>query len=371
MSSIFQDAIENLLSPVKKFLDDDSISEVMINGPKSVFVERSGKVESVSATFVDDESLQAAVRAIAQSVGRIIDENNPRLDARLPDGSRIAAVLPPLSKNGTTVAIRKFSKEKLTIKDLVSFGSLSEDAARFLDCCSYLGKNTVVSGGTGSGKTTLLNVLGSRIPENQRILVIEDAAELQINAGHVVQLETRKQGMDKSVEPVTIRELMESALRLRPDRIIVGEVRGPEALDLLNAMGTGHDGSMGTVHANTPRDCCIRLETLCLSGDVQIPPHVIRAMVSSTVQLVVQCKRYHDGSRRVSHISEVIGLDSLGDYKVRDIFRFEQTSRGPDGEIIGAMQPCGYLPSFFQEIVTNRLPFPKSKFKPPVISKAA
>jgi pilus assembly protein CpaF len=230
----------------------------------------------------------------------------------------------------------------------------------------YLGKNTLVSGGTGSGKTTMLNVLGSRMPKTQRLLIIEDSAELQIHAEHVVQFETRKGDPVRGITEVSIRDLVESALRLRPDRIIVGEVRGPEALDLLNAMATGHEGSMGTVHANNPLDACTRLETLCLMGETRIPPDAIRKMVASSLQLIVQCSRYHDGGRRTSHISEVLGIDEFGRYLTRDIFRWVQTGKDPDtGKYIGEMVPCGYVPTWFEEFVSNKLPFPKSKFRPP------
>ena len=366
MSSVFQDAIAQLLSPIKNLLEDATVSEVMINGPFEIFIEQKGLVYKVPNKFADEEALMASMRAIAQSVGRVIDADNPRLDARLPDGSRIAVVIPPMAKNGTTVAIRKFSEEKLGLKDLIEFGSLSPDGARFLDCCMYLGKNTLVSGGTGSGKTTMLNVLGSRMPKTQRLLIIEDAAELQIKAEHVVQFETRKGNPERGITEVTIRDLVESALRLRPDRIIVGEVRGQEALDLLNAMGTGHEGSMGTVHANTPLDACTRLETLCLMGETRIPPDAIRKMVGSALQLIVQCNRYHDGGRRTSHISEVLGVDEHGRYLTRDIFRWVQTGKDPDtGKYIGEMVACGYVPSWFEEFVSNKLPFPKSKFRPP------
>ncbi len=365
MSSVFQDAIANLLSPIGDLLKDPTVSEIMINGPHEIFIERKGLVYRVPNKFSDDESLMASMRAVAQSVGRIIDSDNPRLDARLPDGSRIAVVLPPMAKGGVTVAIRKFSEEKLGLKDLIAFGSLSPDGARFLDCCMYLGKNTLVSGGTGSGKTTMLNVLGGRMPKTQRLLIIEDAAELQIKAEHVVRFETRKANPDRGIREVTIRDLMESALRLRPDRIIVGEVRGPEALDLLNAMSTGHDGSMGTVHANSPDGACTRIETLCLMGETNIPPDTIKKMVGDTIQLIVQCSRYHDGGRRTSHISEVLGIDVNGRYIVKDIFRWVQTGKEPDGKLIGEMVPTGYVPSFFEEFVANKLPFPKTNFKPP------
>jgi len=272
MGSVFQDAIDNFLGPIMDLLKDDSVSEIMINGPGNIFVEQKGLVYKVENKFPDEESLISAFRAIAQSVGRTIDDDNPRLDARLPDGSRIHVVLPPMAKNGTTVAIRKFSKEDLTLKDLIKFGSLSPMGARFLDICIFLGKNIIVSGGTGSGKTTMLNVLGSRMPKTQRLLIIEDATELQVAAEHVVQLEARKDDPARGIKGVSIRDLVISAMRLRPDRVIVGEVRGEEALDLIQIMNTGHDGSMGTVHANNPVDACTRLETLCLMGDVKIPP---------------------------------------------------------------------------------------------------
>jgi pilus assembly protein CpaF len=365
MSGVYQDAISSLLSPIRDLLADPSVSEIMINGPHKIFIERKGLIYLAPNKFSDDEALMASMRAIAQSVGRVIDSDNPRLDARLPEGFRIAVVIPPMAKCGTTVAIRKFSEEKLGLKDLINFGSLSPDGARFLDCCMYLGKNTLVSGGTGSGKTTMLNVLGSRMPKTQRLLVIEDAAELQIKAEHVVNFETRKENKEMGIKEVTIRDLMESALRLRPDRIIVGEVRGPEALDLLNAMGTGHEGSMGTVHANSPIDACTRLETLCLMGETKIPPDAIRKMVGSALQLIVQCSRYHDGGRRTSHISQVLGLDEHGRYIVRDIFRWIQTGKDENGRFVGEMVPTGYVPTWFDEFIANKLPFPKTNFKPP------
>jgi len=364
--SVFSDAIDNLLAPIKDLLDDSAVSEVMINGPSEIFVEKKGLVYKTPNSFGNEDSLISAMRAIAQSVGRVIDNDNPRLDARLPDGSRIHVVLPPMAKNGTTVAIRKFSKEKLTINDLVQFGSLSKSAARFLDICIHLGKNIVVSGGTGSGKTTMLNVLGSRIPKTQRLLIIEDAAELQVTADHVVNFETRKADPTRGVEEVTIRELVISAMRLRPDRIIVGEVRGEEALDLIQVMNTGHDGSMGTVHANNPVDACTRLETLCLMGDTKIPPDAVRKMVASAMQIIVQCSRYHDGGRRTSHISEIIGIDADGNYISKDIFRWVQTGKDPETGIYeGEMVPCNYVPTFFEDIVVNKLPFPKNHFLAP------
>lgn len=364
--SVFSEAIDTFLSPIADLLGDEAVSEVMINGAHEIFVEKKGLVYKVENQFQSEDALISAMRAIAQSVGRVIDSDNPRLDARLPDGSRIHVVLPPMAKNGTTVAIRRFSKEELTLADLISFGSLSKTAARFLDICIHLGKNIVVSGGTGSGKTTMLNVLGARIPKTQRLLIIEDAAELQIHSEHVVNFETRKADPSRGVEEVTIRELVISAMRLRPDRIIVGEVRGEEALDLIQVMNTGHDGSMGTVHANNPVDACTRLETLCLMGDTKIPPDAIRKMIASAMQIIVQCSRYHDGGRRTAQISEVLGLDAHGNYVVRDIFRWVQTDKDPEtGKFLGEMVPCNYVPSFFEDIIVNKLPFPKSNFVAP------
>lgn len=366
MSSVFNDAIASLLAPIKELLDDPGVSEVMINGPHEIFVEKKGLVYKTENKFANEESLLSAMTAIAQSVGRVIDSDNPRLDARLPDGSRIHVVLPPMAKNGTTVAIRKFSKEKLTLNDLIKFGSLSKTGARFLDICIHLGKNIIVSGGTGSGKTTMLNVLGSRIPDTQRLIIIEDASELQVKAKHVVQFETRKDDPSRGIKGVEIRDLVVSSMRLRPDRIIVGEVRGPEALDLIQVMNTGHDGSMGTVHANNPIDACTRLETLCLMGETQIPPDAIKKMVASAMQIIVQCSRYHDGGRRVSHISEIIGLDKFNNYISRDLFRWVQTGKDHEsGKYIGEMVPCQNIPTFFEDIVVNKLPFPKSQFIAP------
>jgi pilus assembly protein CpaF len=366
MSSVFDQAIANFLAPIKDLLEDDSVSEVMINGPREIFVERAGLVYKVSNQFADEQALISAMRSIAQSVNRTIDEKNPRLDARLPNGSRIHVVLPPMAKNGTTVAIRKFSKDNLTLKDLIKFGSLSSDAARFLDICIHLGKNIIVSGGTGSGKTTMLNVLGARVPDTQRLLIIEDSSELRIDAKHAVYFEARKGDELAGVEEVSIRDLVVSSMRLRPDRIIVGEVRGPEALDLIQVMNTGHDGSMGTVHANTPLDTCIRLETLCLMGDTKIPPDAIKKMIGSAVHIIVQCNRYADGGRRVSNITEILGVDQFGRYITRDIYKWAQKSKDEKtGKFKGEVIPCNYVPSFFEDIIVNKLPFPKSKFVGP------
>jgi pilus assembly protein CpaF len=365
MSTVFQDSVATFLAVIQTYLNDDSVSEVLVNGPHEIFVERKGLLEKVDARFKDEQALQAAVRNIAQFVGRRIDEDNPILDARLPDGSRVAAVLPPCSRKGTTLSIRKFSKGTPTFVDLISRGSISKDAARFLDVCIYLAKNTIISGGTGSGKTTLLNVLGSRIPGHQRLLIIEDSSELKITTDHVVFFETKHKDAEGKGE-VSIRDLIRSALRLRPDRIVVGEVRGPEALDLITAMNTGHGGSMGTTHANTPYDGLVRLETLAMMGDTQVPIAAIRRQIASAIHIVVQIKRMNDGSRKVTHVSEVIPeVDEHGRYLIKDIYRFIQRGTAPDGKILGEMIPVGYIPSFMEEIEINRLPFGKEKFTPP------
>lgn len=362
---VFEDSVGTFLSPLKDYLADDSVSEVLVNGPNEVFIEKKGLLERTPAKFLDEQALQAAIRNIAQFVGRRVDEDNPILDARLPDGSRVAAVLPPCSRKGATLSIRKFSKGNPTFVDLINRGSISKDGARFLDVCIYLAKNIIISGGTGSGKTTLLNVLGSRIPGSQRLLIIEDSSELKINTDHVVFFET-KHADEVGKGAVTIRDLIKSALRLRPDRIVVGEVRGPEALDLITAMNTGHGGSMGTTHANTPYDGLVRLETLAMMGDTQVPIAAIRRQIASAVHLVVQIKRMHDGTRKVTHITEVIPeIDDAGRYKIEDIFKFVQRGKSSDGKIVGEFIPTGYIPSFMNEIELNRLPFPKEKFTPP------
>ena len=365
MSTVFEESVGTFLAPIKELLLDESVTEVLVNGPAEVFVERKGLLQKTEVRFRDEQALQAAVRNIAQFVGRRIDDENPTLDARLPDGSRVAAVLPPCSRKGTTVSIRKFSKSNPTFVDFINYGSISKDAARFLDVCVYLAKNVIVSGGTGSGKTTLLNILGSRIPGTQRLLVIEDSSELKIHTDHVVFFETRHANETGKGE-VTMRDLLKSALRLRPDRIVLGEVRGPEALDLITAMNTGHGGSMGTLHANAPYDALVRLETLAMMGDAQVPIEAIRRQIATAVHVVVQTKRFNDGSRKVTHVSELThDLDAQGRYVLRDLFVFVQRSRANDGKIIGEFVPTGNLPSFMSEIELNRLPFPREKFAAP------
>lgn len=367
--SNFKEVIQRALGPVDEFLADPGVSEVLINGPDQIFVERKGKLELTNAKFPDEDTLQAAINSIAQSVGRRINVMEPRLDARLPiiegspaSGSRIAAVLPPISRQGTVISIRKFTASKITPNDYIKYGTITPDAWQFLDLCMFLGKNIIVSGGTGSGKTTLLSLLCTRIPNGQRVLVIEDSSELQIDYEHVVRFETRQADLMGKGE-VTIKDLLKSALRLRPDRIIVGEVRASEALELINAMNTGHKGSMGTVHANSPEDAIIRLEALAASGDAKLSEKALTSQVSSAIEVIVQISRYSDGSRKIGAISEVRGLDEDGKYIVVPIFEIQNLQRAPDGKLIGGIEATGNVPSFYQEIIDNKINFPLTKFQ--------
>lgn len=359
--SVWEASVQAFLKPVLKFLADETVTEIMINGPKEIFIERAGKTEKTDVVFEDDASVLAAVRNISQFVGRPIDEEHPFLDARLPDGSRIHAVVPPIARNGTTIAIRKFSKSRLELKDLIAKGALTPDAARFIDVCLYLKKNMIISGGTGSGKTTILGIIAARCAPDQRILVLEDSAELKIHNNHVVFMEARPADEYGKGE-VTLRQLVKSSLRMRPDRVIIGEVRGGEALDLINSMNTGHSGSMGTVHANNPRECLIRLETLCMMTESSVPVQAVRAQVASAINIVIQLSRMQDGSRKITHISEGLGMDLQGNYMTQDIYLFEQTGRDPSGKVLGSLNAMGKIPSFMKEIEVNHLPFPKEMF---------
>lgn len=362
---VFKDAIDNFLAPVKHLWDDPTVTEILINGPKQVFVERKGKLELTDAQFNSDDDVAAAANAIAASVQRRINFEEPRLDARLPDGSRIHAVISPLAKSGTTISIRKFTQSKITFKDYIKLGAITPDASNFLEICMFLGKNILVSGGTGSGKTTLLGLLCSRIPRGYRILVIEDAMELTIDYEHVVRFETRTPNESGKYE-VTMRDLLKSALRLRPDRIIVGEVRGAEGMELVQAMNTGHNGSMGTIHANTAADALVRLESLSMGSDIKISEKAMRYSIGSAIDLVIQISRLRDGSRRITEISECLGLDRDGNYNVVPIYEMPELVRADDGKLIGNIAPTGHLPSFMKDIEDNKIPFPRSKFAAPV-----
>lgn len=354
--SVFEASVQAFLAPILPFLKDDTVTEIMINGPDTIFIERKGLVEKVNVKFDDEGALLAAVRNISQFVGRPIDDDHPFLDARLPDGSRIHAVVAPIARNGTTVAIRKFSKDKLTLKDIIAKGALTTDAARFLDVCVYLKKNMIVSGGTGTGKTTILGIMAGRCVPTQRVLVLEDSSELKIHNEHVVYMEARPAN-EYGKGLVTLRDLVKSSLRLRPDRVIVGEVRSAEALDLINSMNTGHSGSMGTVHSNNPRECLTRLETLALMSESEVPVAAIRAQVASAINIILQLARMSDGSRKVTHISECLGMDVHANYKTQDIYLFEQTGRDKDGKVLGELRPTGNIPTFMREIEVNHLPF--------------
>lgn len=359
----FEEMIKSNLAPVVAYLMDDTVTEVLINGPNDVFIERGGKLHKTEAKFRSDKDLEVAVQSIANFVRRRINQEEPRLDARLPNGSRIHAVLSPCARNGTTVSIRKFSQVKVDFKKYIDWGALNLDAAKFLQICMMLGKNILVSGGTGSGKTTLLGLLCSCIPKGQRVLVIEDATELNIEYEHVVSFET-KMPDELGKGGVTMFDLLKSSLRLRPDRIIVGEVRGAEGMELIQAMNTGHKGCLGTIHANTPGDSLLRLEALAMGGDNNISEKALRYSIASAIEVVVQISRLQDGSRRVTHITEVLGLDDNGHYKTSDIFALNNPVRQADGKIKGLAETVGVLPTFMHEIENNGIKFPRSKFFP-------
>lgn len=362
--TVFVNSIKNFLGPVWPLLEDEKVTEVMINGHNEIWVEIKGKMQKTEAKFKDEDALRAAVNNIAQSIGRRISEEEPRLDARLPNGFRVCAVIPPCSRKGTTVAIRKFATIQFTFKDYISIGAMTADAAQFLDICMKLGKNLLVSGGTGSGKTTLLSVLSNRIPRGQRVIVIEDSSELKVEYEHVVFFETQMAD-EAGVGEVSIRDLLKSALRLRPDRIIVGEVRGSEALELVQAMNTGHKGCMGTIHANSAEDALVRLEALAQGGDSQLSERALRHQISSAIDIVVQISRYGDGSRRLASISEVLGFDATGAYNVVPIYEIPRLVKQADGRLKGEIEPTAIVPTFMQEIEDNQIPFARSKFQKP------
>jgi len=351
-TQLFRDVLDDLLGygPIQSLLDEESVSEVMVNGPNDVYVERNGKLVKTNVTFTDDNHVLQVIDRIILPLGRRVDEDNPTVDARLPDGSRVNAVIPPVAIDGPAITIRKFAKDKLTIQELIEFGSITEDMAEFLKACVVSRLNIVISGGTGSGKTTLLNILSSFIPSDERIVTIEDAAELQLHQDHVLRLETKPPNVEGE-GAVYIRDLVRNSLRMRPDRIIVGEVRGGEALDMLQAMNTGHDGSLTTAHANTPRDALSRLETMALMSGLDMPLKVIREQIASAVDLIVQQSRLKDGSRKVTYITEVAGME--GDTVVMtDIFKFDQTGIDEYGKIIGDLKPTGIRPLFSERLTS-------------------
>lgn len=359
--TLFEQIVAEILGygPLEKYLSLDGITEIMVNGPKQVYIEQNGKIHRVNTMFEDDDHVMRIIDRIVAPLGRRIDEGSPMVDARLPDGSRVNAVIPPISINGPTLTIRLFAKTPLTIENLIEFGSITREAVEFLRACIIARLNVVVSGGTGSGKTTLLNILSNFIPDDERIVTIENAAELQLRQEHVVTLESRPSNVEGRGE-VTIRDLVTNSLRMRPDRIVVGEVRGGEALDMLQAMNTGHDGSLTTAHANSPRDMLARLETMVLMAGMDLPHRAIREQMAAAVDVVVHTERMRDGSRKVVSVSEIQGME--GDViTMSEIFRFEQTSI-EDGKVIGRLRPTGLRPKFMQQIQAAGIMLPPSIF---------
>jgi pilus assembly protein CpaF len=349
--------------PLERLLGDDTVTEVMVNGPGNVYVERGGKIERTPTRFVDDAHLMRIIDKIVSQVGRRVDESSPMVDARLPDGSRVNAILPPLALTGPTLTIRKFARDPYTINDLIAFGSVSPRAAQFLGACVKGKLNVLISGGTGTGKTTTLNAISAFIPNDERIVTIEDAAELQLQQEHVITLESRPVNIEGSGE-VRIRELVRNALRMRPDRIIVGEVRGSETLDMLQAMNTGHEGSLTTIHANSPRDALARLETLVLSAGIELPHRAIREQIASAFDVLVQIVRLVDGSRRISFISEVVGMESdvvtLQDIFVASSPTEEDAARAK--RLLTPLRATGLKPHFLEKLAANNVVLPQDFF---------
>ena len=361
MGNVYEQSIKAMLAPIDKLLKHKEITEIMINGPKQIFVEMKGRIRKTDAVFPGEDELLAAMRVIGQYVGKIFDEKNPRMDARLPDGSRVHAIMPPVSRHGISVAIRRFSEKKLTMEDIIDFGSITPAAVEFIRVCVMMRQNMVVSGGTGSGKTTLLNAITGLIPNDERVLILEDVAEIRAMGDHVVNLETRAED-EKGRYGVTMTDLLHSCLRMRPDRIIIGECRGGEALELLNAMNSGHGGSLTTVHANSPTQALQKLETLVLYAGFDLPVHVVRAMVSMAMELVIQVDRMKDGSRKITRISQVMPLGKDGEYVTRDIFAFKFEGIDEDGVLQGQLE-LGEPPTWADDIEAKGITFDQSIFE--------
>ncbi|HVC40595.1 MAG TPA: CpaF family protein [Candidatus Saccharimonadales bacterium] len=350
------------LGPLEELLASEDITEIMINSYKQIYVEQHGKLTLSPVTFESDQQLMQVIDRIVSSIGRRVDESSPMVDARLKDGSRVNVIIPPLALRGPTMTIRKFAKEALTIEDLIKYGSITEDMVRFLRACVRGKMNVVVSGGTGSGKTTTLNILSSFIPEDERIVTIEDAAELQLRQDHVVTLETRPANVEGRGR-VSIRDLVINSLRMRPDRIVVGECRGGEALDMLQAMNTGHDGSLTTLHANNAHDCISRLETLVLMAGAELPSRAIREQIGSAVNVIVQQSRLRDGTRKVVSITEVLGCVN-NEVKLQDIFTYKQVGVDEDGKVVGSYMPTGVMPTFLDHLTTSGEQLSEDVFQP-------
>ncbi|MGI8837471.1 MAG: CpaF family protein [Pyrinomonadaceae bacterium] len=349
------------LGPLEPLLADPTISDILVNSPRTIYIERNGKLEITDVAFKDDEHLMRVIERIVSTVGRRIDESSPMVDARLKDGSRVNAIIPPLSIDGAILSIRRFGTTPLTMDLLIEKKALTKDIADMLHMCVSARLNTMISGGTGAGKTTLLNALSASIPDNERIVTIEDSAELQLQQPHVVRLETRPANIEGKGE-VTQRDLVRNALRMRPDRIVIGEVRGGEAIDMLQAMNTGHDGSLTTVHANTPRDALSRLETMIQMTGMRLSERAMRQQIAAAVDLVLQVARLSDGSRRVTSISEITGME--GDtITMQEIFQYERTGITPQGEVIGRFRPTGIRPRFADKLKACGLQLPRIFFE--------
>jgi pilus assembly protein CpaF len=359
---IFEETILQFLDPVRVYLEDAAVSEVMINGPDQIYVERKGQLELVPVKFESREALTAALRNMAQFVGKHLDEFHPILEGRMPDGSRVEAVLPPAAPDGPHVSIRRFFKETLTVARLVGFGALTEDCATALHALVASKLNILVAGGTGSGKTSMLNALSSFIPQGERVVVIEDSRELQLQRDHVVQLEARPPDV-KGRGQVSIRDLFRATLRMRPDRIVVGEIRGGEALDLIQAMTSGHGGCMSTLHATYPRDTLTRLETMSMMSDVDMPLLAMRIQLASAVNLIVQTGRLQDGSRKITHVTEVLGFDIQTEtYQVADVFVRQYQGLGPKGEVLSRLVPSGIMPRALEQVHEHGLDLPPAMY---------
>ena len=366
---VTQEKIENELyheaiglGPLEDLISRDDITEIMVNGPDNVYVEHKGVLYKTDTAFADDHQVLAAIERIVSPLGRRIDESSPMVDARLKDGSRVNAIIPPLSLVGPSITIRKFAKTPLTVENLISYGSITAEIAHFLDVCVKIRKNILISGGTGSGKTTLLNILSGYLPAKERIITIEDAAELQLRQEHLVRLESRPANIEGKGE-VTIRDLVRNSLRMRPDRIVIGECRGGEALDMLQAMNTGHDGSLTTIHANSPRDALARLETLVLMAGFDLPLRAIREQIASAISIIVQINREKDGSRKVVCVSEITKME--GDViTMQDLFTFQQDGWSEDGRMLGHFEPTGAVPTFIEDIRRANLDLDISMFTP-------
>ena len=359
---LVEDIADDILGhgPIERLLADDTVSEIMVNGPFDVWVERAGRLSQTSVRFNDESHLRRIINKMVAQVGRRIDESSPMVDARLPDGSRVNAIIPPLSLSGPLVTIRKFSKARLALEDMVPLGTISTQTLEFLERAVLARLNILISGGTGSGKTTLLNAMSSAVPDNERIVTIEDAAELRLNQRHVLRLESRPKNIEGEGE-IAIRELVRNSLRMRPDRIIVGEVRGPETLDMLQAMNTGHDGSLSTVHANSPRDALSRLETMVLMAGFDLPIRAIRQQVASALDLIVHIERVEDGSRHVTAVTEVQGMES-DVITMQELFEFRMSEVNKDGVVVGELVPTGLRPSFLRKFEKRGVTLPLGLF---------